>query len=359
MPGKVKKGFSLALAALLVAILLAGCSQSIKITLNENGSGRYEESATITKTLWDAAFAKDGYGETILSYMQALYPEATITVSDETIDGAAFKTLRMEMDFKDLSDFRQILSDSKEMMSVNFNQNYFSISSIYMPFEDDAENTPGIAGELEQLLGADEEALKELAHELQAMDASMTVAFPYAVADTNGSVQEDGKTVVWDMGQPGKSARLYALFQADNTLPAPNYTGAVNGKAYNTGVALAIHSENLLSKVDVNGEAVASDYLFLFAEGLYTVTATDVAGNSSKVTFRIDTTKPSVHGVADGKTYKTARTIKFSDQGSGVKKASLNGKPVKTGKKVSQKGDYTLEVADKAGNQNIVAFTIK
>jgi hypothetical protein len=77
-----------------------------------------------------------------------------------------------------------------------------------------------------------------------------------------------------------------------------------------------------------------------------------------KVT-EIDTTKPTVSGVKNGKTYKKAVTIKFSDKGSGIKSATLNGKKIKTGKKVSANGTYKLVVTDKAGNKKTIKFTIK
>lgn len=74
----------------------------------------------------------------------------------------------------------------------------------------------------------------------------------------------------------------------------------------------------------------------------------------------IDTTAPTVTGVKNKKTYKKAVTIKFSDKGgSGIKKATLNGKKISSGKKVSKKGSYTLKVTDKAGNAKTIKFTIK
>jgi hypothetical protein len=75
----------------------------------------------------------------------------------------------------------------------------------------------------------------------------------------------------------------------------------------------------------------------------------------------IDKTKPTVTGVKNGKKYKKTVTIKFKDnkKGSGIKKATLNGKKIKSGKKVSKKGKYTLVVTDKAGNKKTIKFTIK
>jgi hypothetical protein len=73
----------------------------------------------------------------------------------------------------------------------------------------------------------------------------------------------------------------------------------------------------------------------------------------------IDTKKPTVSGVKNGKTYKKAVTITFSDDASGVKSAKLNGKSIKSGKTVSASGSYTLVVTDKAGNKKEIKFKIK
>ena len=72
-----------------------------------------------------------------------------------------------------------------------------------------------------------------------------------------------------------------------------------------------------------------------------------------------DKIKPTVTGVKNNKTYKKQVTIKFSDKQSGIKKATLNGKKIKSGKKVKKNGKYTLKVYDKAGNVIQVKFTIK
>lgn len=71
-----------------------------------------------------------------------------------------------------------------------------------------------------------------------------------------------------------------------------------------------------------------------------------------------DMTKPTITGVKNGKTYKKAVTIKFSDK-SGIRKATLNGKKIKSGTKVKKNGSYTLIVTDKAGNSRIVRFKIR
>lgn len=357
---KIEKKLSLLIVLMLAVISLSGCSQSIRATINENASGTYEETAVIEKGLWDASISGMVDEEMLLDYYRALYPAAAITVSDEDIDGTASKTFHFRMDFKDITQLQQILSATNPQ-SVSFNKNYFSKSDVYIPFDEaqEEEEPTGFTEELEQLLSSvDEQTGKKLAACLQQMDVSLAITFPYAVTDTNGTVEKDGKTVSWDLKSLEKE-RLYALFQISNSLSAPKLQGADNGEAYNTGVSIAIQSENLLQTVKVNGEAVSSDCLFLSGEDVYKVTASDINGNTSRLQFCIDKTKPVVTGAKNGKSYKTARTIHFSDKGSGIKKALLNGKAVKTGKKISKKGTYTLDVTDYAGNRKAITFKIK
>jgi len=94
-------------------------------------------------------------------------------------------------------------------------------------------------------------------------------------------------------------------------------------------------------------------------DGKHTLTVSDIYGNSKSVTFKTDKTAPIIKGIKNGKSYKKAVTVKYSDAGIGVRKALLNGKAVKSGKKVTKAGNYTLKVTDKNGNTAKVKFKIK
>ena len=88
---------------------------------------------------------------------------------------------------------------------------------------------------------------------------------------------------------------------------------------------------------------------------------TDNAGNftcDKTVGVVLDKVKPTITGVTNKKVYKSC-TIQFNDKLSGIKKATLNGKTIKSGKKVSKPGKYTLKVTDKAGNTKTITFTVK
>lgn len=95
------------------------------------------------------------------------------------------------------------------------------------------------------------------------------------------------------------------------------------------------------------------------SDGKHTLVISDTYGNKETVTFKTDKTAPIVKGVKNKENYKKAVTIKFSDDVSGIKKAVLNGKSIKSGKKIKDAGNYTLKVRDKAGNITTVKFNIK
>lgn len=72
----------------------------------------------------------------------------------------------------------------------------------------------------------------------------------------------------------------------------------------------------------------------------------------------LDFTAPKTN-IKNGKTYKPGKKITFSDKGSGMKYAKLDGKKIKNGHIVRKKGKHKLVLADKAGNKRTVKFTIK
>ena len=74
--------------------------------------------------------------------------------------------------------------------------------------------------------------------------------------------------------------------------------------------------------------------------------------------FVVDSSAPTVKGIKNNKTYKKAVTIKVTDSVSGVKSIKLNGKTIKSGKKVKKNGAYKLVVKDKYGHSKTVRFCI-
>lgn len=111
--------------------------------------------------------------------------------------------------------------------------------------------------------------------------------------------------------------------------------------------------------VATNG-TLSSDKKTVRFEGLgKNANDTTIYAYTSKSEKGKDTTKPVIFGVKNGKTYKKAVKVTFKDEKSGIKKATLNGKEIKSGKKISKKGSYTLKVTDRAGNTKTIKFKIK
>lgn len=77
-----------------------------------------------------------------------------------------------------------------------------------------------------------------------------------------------------------------------------------------------------------------------------------------KVKGIVDKKAPTVSGVKNGKSYRKSVKITFSDDGSGIKSAKLNGKNIKSGESVYVRGKYTLVVKDNAGNTSTIKFSI-
>lgn len=83
---------------------------------------------------------------------------------------------------------------------------------------------------------------------------------------------------------------------------------------------------------------------------------TDAAGNSVTVNFEIDKAKPKITGVENGESYTSAVTPVITDKN--LDKVTLNDKEFVSGTTIIEDGDYKLVAVDKAGNKEIVNFTI-
>lgn len=74
--------------------------------------------------------------------------------------------------------------------------------------------------------------------------------------------------------------------------------------------------------------------------------------------FTIDKIAP-VSNIKNRRKYKNNIKLSFKDVGSGIKKAVLNTKVIKNGKKITKNGTYRLQLLDKAGNKRVFCFSIK
>lgn len=204
------------------------------------------------------------------------------------------------------------------------------------------------------------------------------VTFPKSVVKTNCDLDADGKTVRFNKTHLAKGETLYAIYSttAANSKKV-TYSGVTKGKIYKVKKYITINSKNVIKKVSIkrNGKTYKDDEIYTvkgktydntynkFAfvkDGKYVVKTTLINDAVSTLKFTVDRTKPTTNMKA--KTYKKTskgKKITFKDATSGIKKATLNGKKIKSGKVVKKTGKYTLIITDKAGNKKTVKFRIK
>jgi membrane carboxypeptidase/penicillin-binding protein PbpC len=156
-----------------------------------------------------------------------------------------------------------------------------------------------------------------------------------------------------------KVDRLYAVSKA-SMAAADKITikGAKNKKAYKKAVTVKVSAKSAVATFTVNGQAQATNTFRADKNGKYKVVVKSATGKKKTINFCVDKKKPTTN-IKNKKTYKKAVKITFKDSISGVKKATLNGRKIKNGKKVKKNGKYTLKIYDKAGNVKKVKFTIK
>lgn len=152
---------------------------------------------------------------------------------------------------------------------------------------------------------------------------------------------------------------------SDMFAPKPNWLDlepANDGIVYirNNDYEIWIDYTRVDYTIKLNGKIVTVDeYYDAFDKpGKYRIEMENIYGKN-ECTVVYDNAAPVVKGVKNNKTYKKPVTIKFSDNISGIKSAKLNGKTIKSGKKITKLGKYTLKVTDKCGNTKTIKFKIK
>ncbi|KGR77595.1 Ig-like domain repeat protein, partial [Ureibacillus manganicus] len=92
-------------------------------------------------------------------------------------------------------------------------------------------------------------------------------------------------------------------------------------------------------------------------DGKYTLEVTDEAGNVTTFKFTIDKTAPIITEVEDGKHYQSVAPA-FNEGTAILTKDGGTGKDFVSGTKITENGQYTLEVTDAVGHKTTVSFTI-
>ena len=153
---------------------------------------------------------------------------------------------------------------------------------------------------------------------------------------------------------------------------APKIEGVENGKYYNVDVTPVVTDKHL-DKVTYTFNDAENDFAegtVFTAEGKYTITATDLAGNKTTKTFYIDKTAPVLEIKADSvgtDPYYSRISFKLKDN-MGFVKYILNGKVVEPTiatagdanygniKDKLHQGENTMILVDQAGNETTKTF---
>lgn len=327
------------LAVLLLGLtLLTGCSVEQKLKINA------DFSSTVDMDMYTTAQEE----EAIMQSLADMGMAEKITSYAELMEGMEFTYQEALM----VNGVRNNIYTSTETMSSQETKSSFLELSTERAVYD-------LSGQVESVEDQAESVTDNDINDLGFF--YMTITYPFTVGKANGAIQADGYTVKYDIKalQQQKANRLYAV--SKTALAAADkitIRGAKDKKAYRRAITLQVDAQSAITTFTVNGKQQTTNRFSTDQDGKYKIMVQSATGLTKKVTFCIDKQKPTTN-VKHKKTYKNAVKITFKDKISGIKKATLNGKKIKSGKKVKKNGKYTLKIYDKAGNVKTVKFTIK
>lgn len=172
------------------------------------------------------------------------------------------------------------------------------------------------------------------------------------------AISEEGVYVLTVTDDLGNKAKV--TFTIDTT--PPTVTGVENLGEYKA--ATPIFTEDVKEAKLQKGAGEALDFTSeteITADDTYVLVVTDEAGNTTTINFTIDNVAPEIEDVVDGTTYKQAVTPANNAGDVETVVLTKDGKKVAsytTLGQITEDGVYELTVADKAGNETTVTFTI-
>lgn len=410
---KKMKKFLLSAMLIVAMVICCACQQTdIQVKINEDGSSKFstetlvgKEELSVLKTAAQKSVEKEPDAAEAMEMINQYF--AQIESCEVVVrDGKEYYRSFDEVSFNDEQELENYLKTSlMGQANASVGKDHFYVGMV-MPsqkkmmesldemMKDSQQDTTTSDEDMQKMLDEMGLTVEQIQQMIMGIKFAYTIEFPSNVTYTNGTCEPNSNKVTWSFSMQdamqqatgqlisgqltgGQETEEQAIVLYAETMPegesvlkndktAPVIAGVKNNAYYKSikkisltaSDAVGVTGMTLDGEPTTNGTALNIAGTDIIKEGKHTVKAYDFSGNKSVVTFTYDKTKPVVKGVANGKTYKKACTIKFSDK-YGIKSAKLNGKTIKTNKKVSKKGSYTLKVTDKAGNTATVKFKIK
>ena len=195
----------------------------------------------------------------------------------------------------------------------------------------------------------------------QSIYVKLSVTLTSDIVDTNANITSEtsGKTATFDTTFIGASWYAYtaqgkALIDADTT--APVIQGITDGGSYATIPEITFSDDTGAVITTLNGKEYSA---LNIKNGKNTITATDLKGNSTTLTFYKDTEAPTIKGIKNGNIYTNNVTFYVKDKVD-LKKVTVDGKTQKlTKSKLVKKGkykDYYKITIKKKGNHKIISI---
>lgn len=379
-----RKAWTMIFAMALVVAMLTGCmGQGYAITLNGDGTCAYTMKYLYEKSTYDAIVEGGAASNSVLS-------SGDFSQTTETIEGKTYYAFTRSFSFGDVESMRSFLTDdtafyNKMLEGSKKPENYkASKESLIAPFDsvtlDASTFQASLSSDNSLLSSADSSMQSSQSSDVGGISKSsleghdsmndylksegvvinVSITMPSPITDSNGVVA--GNTATWDISKLPDDNKLLAVTNgtpiASDTV-APTISGVEDNGIYRKRVTVVGTDDVSLPSLSLNGIRLNTNKLPIATSGRYTVIATDANNNTATVKFIVDTKKPKIMGIKNGKVSTKSVTLKFSDN-MGVKSAKVNGKSVNK-KKITLKkaGRYVVKVTDIAGNVTTVKFQIK
>lgn len=332
----MKKRIAVALTTLCIT-LLTGCGMSAKMEINPDFSGTVsmEVDTTSEEEKQIEQYMNSQQGSTAKTYAEIMKEMEFTANGTKVLNGKEHNSyiLSQKASAKEMKSSFLELTGDKAVMSI-------------------AQDSQTSTSQIDANMTSD----------LDGLDGyEIVISFPFQVAKTNGEVQADGKTVRFDAVKlvKEKTDRIYAMSAKVVAQSGKiKVSGVKNKGAYKKLVTMKVSSPGVITRFRVNGKAQSGNEFAVKKDGAYKAEIETEAGTKQTVIFCVDRKKPTTN-VKNNKVYKKNLKITFRDKLSGVKRATLNGKKIKSGKTIKKNGTYTLKIVDKAGNVKKVKFKIQ